>query len=84
MEDTYCGKHTEGERLEAKRLRANKRKRARYQEEREAMAARYPIRYRHNAKIKPDQLGTLMDYSKEWRETDSSQHSTKSSLTLPP
>jgi hypothetical protein len=81
-EDTRYGKHTEGERLEAKRLQANKRKRARYQEEREAMAARYPIRYRYNAKIKPRQLGTLLDYSKEW--TDSSQHSTKSSRTLPP
>jgi hypothetical protein len=61
-EDTRCGKHTEGERLEAKRLQANKRKRDRYQEEQEAMAARYPIRYRHNARIKPTQTGSLLDY----------------------
>jgi hypothetical protein len=76
-EDTPCGKHTEGERLETKRLQANKRKRDRYQEEQEAMAARYPIRYRYNARIKPRQTGSFLDYSKEWKTSQHSPHCTR-------
>jgi hypothetical protein len=62
---TSAAGHIEGEKLEAKRLKANKRKRERYIEELEKMATRYPIRFRHNARIRPDQLGTLLAYSKD-------------------
>jgi hypothetical protein len=54
-----------GEKLEAKRLKANKRKRERYLQGLEMMATSCPVRYRHNARLKPDQPGTLLAYSKD-------------------
>jgi hypothetical protein len=68
---TSSEKHTEGEKLEAKRLKANKRKRERYNQGLEMMATSCPIRYRHNARLKPDQPGTLLAYSKDGSGTSS-------------